>query len=707
MNVKRDLSELTRTGIITIILVMLILFLTIGWRESLIAGLSIPMSFLISFVGLYLSGNSLNIVSLFSLILGIGILVDSGIVITEAIHTRYKKFGEPVKAARESIREYAWPLIAGTMTTVAVFVPLFFVSGIVGQFIKSIPFTLIFVLLASLIVALGFVPPIAVAFTTNKLNRLEKMQEDWNVRINAWYRQWLSRKLADAHFQRWFMRGLAVAFIVVMALPMSGLVKSIFFPGADSDFLYIDIETKNGTPLAHTDLSTRAVEEALYENRDIKSFATTIGGSSVFGGGATGSTQGGGKYANITINLYPKSQRTRTSQAILDEISKSLARFNGFTIHARSPQGGPPTGAPILVKFTGENLDDLSRAADIGERVLKAIPGTKDIVSSNRDNGSGFSLSIDRGKAAQVGLTSAQIASLLRTSVSGSIATTILKGDIDIDVLVVTNLNPNWKEPSDASVATVDSIQNLSVATPRGQVLLGSLLASSLRSTSAIISRENQKNIITVSSYLDPNTNAVSVSNAFNARIAMEKLPQGVSVIVGGETEDVNKSFRDMFVSLIGGMVLMLGILVLEFNSFRYAGYLLMLIPLSLIGVLGGLALTGSPISFPSLLGVIALAGIIINHAIILVDSMVVRMKNPEGRNLSEVVVDAAASRLRPIVLTTVTTVIGMVPLSMATGLWAPLAFSIMFGLTFAMILTLILTPILVYRHPGKQYWRG
>jgi multidrug efflux pump subunit AcrB len=149
----------------------------------------------------------------------------------------------------------------------------------------------------------------------------------------------------------------------------------------------------------------------------------------------------------------------------------------------------------------------------------------------------------------------------------------------------------------------------------------------------------------------------------------------------------------------------MLGILVLEFNSFRYSFYLLMLVPLSLIGVFAGLALTGQPLSFSSLLGVIALAGVIINHAIILVDSIIVRMKNPEGKTLEEVVVDGSASRLRPIVLTTITTVIGMIPLAGASALWGPLAFAIMFGLTFAMVLTLVLTPILVYRQPGKQFW--
>lgn len=705
--VAKDLRELTQTGIETVILVMLILFLTIGWRESLVAGLSVPLSFVIAFVGLYVSNNSLNVVSLFSLILAIGILVDSGIVITEAIHTRLKKFGNPEVAAKEAIREYAWPLIAGTMTTIAVFIPLFFISGIVGQFIKSIPFTLVFVLLASLVVALGFVPPIAIMFTKREMNKLEAMQEHWNERANQWYRAWLTGILADKKFQRWFLRWIGLAFVLILLLPMFGFIGTIFFPGSNGDYVYLDIETQSATPLEQTDLAARAVEETLYANPDVESFATTVGASSIFSGGGIGGGSGGTKYANITINLAPHEERSKSSAKILAEITASLSGFTTFTVHGYEEQGGPPSGAPVLIKFKGEDLGDLSIAADKGEAILRDIAGTRDIIASNRDDGTSLTLMIDRAKAAQVGLTAAQIAGTLRAAVSGSIATTIVKNDTDIDVLVLTNLNPSWKEPADNSKTTLAAIENYSITTPRGQVLLGSLISSAPRPASATISREDQKNIVTISSYLTGSATAVGVSNEFLKRIGEEELPEGVVVSVGGETEDVNQSFAEMFIALIGGMVLMLAILVLEFNSFRYAGYLLMLIPLSLIGVLGGLALTHSPISFPSLLGVIALAGVIINHAIILVDAMVVRMKDHQGRTLSEVVVDAAASRLRPIVLTTITTVIGMVPLSMATGLWGPLAFSIMFGLSFAMVLTLILTPILIYRHPGTQYWKG
>jgi len=179
-------------------------------------------------------------------------------------------------------------------------------------------------------------------------------------------------------------------------------------------------------------------------------------------------------------------------------------------------------------------------------------------------------------------------------------------------------------------------------------------------------------------------------------------LPDGVSIKTAGEDEETNKSFAEMGYALLAGLALMFIILVLSFNSFRYTWYLLAIVPLSLIGVFGGLALTGKPLSFPSLLGVIALAGVIINHAIILMDSIIQRMKTHSMHSLSEIVIDAAVSRLRPIVLTTITTVIGMIPLTYASSLWGPLAYSILFGLSFAMVLTLIFIPLMVYRWPGS-----
>lgn len=703
--VKDDLSELSRVGLGTITLVMLTLFLTIGWREAVIAGLSVPLSLVIAFVGLYASGNTINFVSLFSLILAVGILVDSGIVVTEAVHTRYKKFGDATIAAQEAIREYAIPLIAGTMTTVAVFVPLFFISGITGEFISSIPFTIIFILMASIFVALGFVPLIAVLMTKREMNKLEEIQERLNAKFQAWYRAFLTGILANRPFQTWFVRGIWVVLVITILFPVTGVVKVIFFSSDDFDLTYIEIEEKQGTPLERTDLASRAVEEILYDDVRIESFTTTVGASSAFGGGTIGATMGSAKLANISVNLVPKEARRETSAEVIEELREKFASFRSFSVRIFQPENGPPTGAPILVTFSGDNLDDLERSVAVGERVLQTIPGAVEITTSTKDDGSEFSLGIDRAKAAEVGLSPAEVANVLRTAVSGTVATTIIKGDEDIDVLVSANLNPLWRDASDLTDTTIESLTNLTVPTPRGEVVLGSLLSSSVEKSNAVINREDQKNIATVSSFVAIGATAQEVSAAFKSAMSEQKIPPGISMKVGGETEDVDQSFREMFFALIAGMVLMLAILVLEFNSFRYSGYLLALVPLSLIGVLIGLALTGQPLSFPSLLGVIALSGVIINNGIIMVDAFILRAQESSGMSLSDVVVDAAASRLRPIILTTVTTVIGMIPLAGASALWGPLAFAIIFGLSFATLLTLVLLPIMLYRNPGKLYW--
>jgi HAE1 family hydrophobic/amphiphilic exporter-1 len=284
--VTKDLRELTRVGLETVVLVMIVLFLTIGWRESVVAGLSIPLSFVIAFIGLYASGNTINFISLFSLILAIGILVDSGIVVAEGIHTRIKLYGNVEDATIATIREYAWPLIAGTMTTVAVFAPLFFLSGVVGQFISSIPFTIIFVLIASIFVALGMVPLLATVLTKDSTghNAFVELQEKWFLKIKTWYMGFLGSILRNRSTQNKFFLGLIIAFFVALALPISGLLKVQFFPQDDQGLLFVTIEKPQGTPLVETDLVVRQIEEILYDEEYVTSFVTTVGAGSAFAG---------------------------------------------------------------------------------------------------------------------------------------------------------------------------------------------------------------------------------------------------------------------------------------------------------------------------------------------------------------------------------------------------------------------------------------
>jgi multidrug efflux pump subunit AcrB len=697
--VGKQLGELATTGVVTVLLVIGTLLLTIGWRESLVAALSIPMSFLIAFLGLYLTGNTLNFISLFALILAVGILVDSGIVVTEAIHARMRIHGDPVRAAHAALADYAWPLIAGTMATVAVFAPLFFLSGIIGKYIAGIPYTLVFVLIASIFVALGQVPLIAILLTkAHEKSRLELLQEEYTDRVTAWYRAKLRALLLNQRLQKRFIWGLTAAFIVALILPFSGVLSVLFLPQDNQDFVLVSIEKPRGTTLAQTDLAAREVEELLYQDPNIASFQTTVGEGSALqnGSGASGSN-----IANITVNL-PEGHAL-TSTEMVNELSARLAPITDANVQVLQSSNGPPGGAPIQVRFTGENLDDLVVAADAGKQLLASMPHVKDITSSTKNNGTEFDLAIDRAKAAAYGVTTAQVAQTLRAAINGVKATSITEPDQNIEVHVKLNLNAAYTDPSNTADTTLDSIKNLTIQGTSGPVLLGSILTDSIGPSNASIAHKDKLRVETVSAYTDDKITAADAVSAFQSRIGELRLPSGVTVAYGGEQQDIDQSFAQMFIALIAGLVLMFMILIVSFNSFRFTGQLLLIVPLSLIGVLGGLALTGQPISFSSLLGVIALGGIIINHAIILMDSMLHHLKAEPGKPLIDTVVDSAATRLRPIVLTTIATVIGMVPLSLSNPTWGPLAFSIMFGLTFAIILTLALVPVLFYRAPHPE----
>lgn len=699
--VGKQLGDLTHTGFVTVALVMLVLLLTIGWRESLVAALSIPISFLIAFLALWLTGNTLNFISLFALILAVGILVDSGIVVTEAIHARLGRYKTPLEAAHAALRDYAWPLIAGTMATVAVFAPLFFISGIVGKFIAGIPYTLIFVLIASIFVALGIVPLIALALTGGKQNRFERLQEAYTDKLTHWYKKQLRRLLENRKAQRIYIWGLGILFVLSLALPISGLVPAVFFPQDDQDFVFINIEKPQGTVLAQTDLVVRAVEELLYQDPNVSSFQTVVGESSPLMGGFSGHVSSAGHIANITVNLE-KGHKLSSTEAVA-ELQQRLAPITDATVQVLQINNGPPGGAPIEIRFNGENLSDLVRAADRAKQLLASLPHVTNVTSSTQNNGTEFNLTVDRAKAAAQGVSTAQIAATLRAAVQGAKAATITQPNQDIDVVVKLNLNSAYTDSSDTSRTTIESIKNLTVRGTRGPVLLGSLLTDRLGESNASIAHRDKLREQTVTAYPDKSTTAGQVIKAFQKRASELNLPAGVSIRYGGETEDIDKSFRDMFISLIAGLVLMFMILIIAFNSIRYTFQLLVIVPLSLIGVLGGLALTGQPVSFSSLLGVIALGGVIINHAIILMDSMIHHERIERDRPLIDVVVDSAATRLRPIVLTTIATVVGMIPLSLTNATWGPLAFSIMFGLTFAIILTLALVPVLFYRSPHPE----
>jgi HAE1 family hydrophobic/amphiphilic exporter-1 len=430
----------------------------------------------------------------------------------------------------------------------------------------------------------------------------------------------------------------------------------------------------------------------------IEAYSLTVGAGSAFGGG--GSNE---KLANFFVSL--REERSESSGAIMERLRADLQQFTDFSVTVSQPNAGPPTGAPIGIRLLGEDLDALQRYAIEIARLLSDIEGTTNIETSTNSNSTEIVLDLDTAKAAAVGLNPQTISQTLRAAIFGSEATTLTTLTDDIPVVVRLNLGAETlSAPAQANRTTVDRLRTIELTTPQGErVLLGSLVDIRLRESTTVINHEDQERVVSISAETTPDGNVREINDRLLERVEAElSLPESITLEFGGETEESNEAFGELFLALIVGVVLMLAILVLQFDSYLHTFYVLSILPFSLIGILFGLGATGSALSFPSIMGFIALSGIVVNNSILLIDQMnAIRKREPE-RGIQSVVTEAATSRLRPILLTSITTVTGMIPLLTTDEIWIPLATAIMFGLTFSVIITLVLIPVIYSKYPGE-----
>ncbi len=742
-----DLVTLGKSGLTTVLLVMLVLFFTIGGREALVAGIAIPLSFFMAFIGLKASGNSLNFVSLFALILATGIIVDSAIVIVEGINAHMSNNAEKqskFKAAWKALEEYYSPLTAGTLTTVAVFAPLFTISGVTGEFIAAIPYTIIFVLLASLFVALAIIPVLGAMLLKNKVIKsvLSQKRDAYIQSISIYYQNFLREFLADKRNSNVLLSIITFFFIASLSLPVIGAVQIIFFPSENSEYVFIETELSSGATLENTDMELRKIEELIYTTPGIKSFSVIAGKSSPFSNVFEG-VRSNSKLGTIMMSVDTNSQRT--SKDIVTELQEKLKNITSSEILVGQMEEGPPVGAPITITFYGSDLDMLDTVARNAKNILENIPGTTGVSATTKDSAVEFVLNINRLTAITSGVTPLSIAQTINTALSGTKATTIkLFGD-DVPVTVRLDLS-GANTVEQANVATIDSlryvpvgktaISDISAFNQAPQVMLGSFVNTNITQNRTVIRHENAQRIMRVTGKLKQGANAKQISAEFKKRAKEQlPLPDGVQMKIGGENEEVDQSFADMFIALLMGLTTMFAILVIQFNSVRHTLYILLTVPLSLIGVFIGLLIMDKPLSFPSIMGFIALSGIVVNNGIIMLDVINRKRSDAKAKNskvvkqtakldfntgrgvietseqdltaeedkeeLRELIVKAATSRLRPVLLTAITTIIGIMPLVFTAEIWAPLAYSIIFGLTFATVLTLVILPAIYYRWPG------
>ncbi|MCA9362282.1 efflux RND transporter permease subunit, partial [Candidatus Kaiserbacteria bacterium] len=414
-----------------------------------------------------------------------------------------------------------------------------------------------------------------------------------------------------------------------------------FFEQSDVDWVIIELENPEGTTKEVTDIGIRRVEELLYDEPDIDSFSTTVGSGSQFGSMASGE-----KFANIFINL--SLDRNRTSTEMVEDLRNEMAVLKDLKVTVSQPSDGPPTGAAIIIKFLGDDLQEITRLANASAEIFRNLPGTVNVETTTNNNSTEFVLELDRAKAAALGLDAFTVSQIARTAVYGTEATSLTTIDEDINVVVRLNVNNSDTVTADtATVTTIDQLEQITVPTRDGSVPLSAIVTTSLRESSSVISHEGGKRVVGVTADVATGFNAREVQTEALARITAElEIPTGVELSTGGgETDESNQAFAEMGLALIVGVLLMIGILVLQFNSYLHMRYVLSILPYSLIGIMFGLAVTFNPLSFPSIMGFIALSGIVVNNSILLIDLMNRMRREAPSRDISEIVLDSASKR--------------------------------------------------------------
>jgi len=771
--IKKDFTQLRHDFILTIILVFSILFLIVGLKEAIVAGLAVPLVFFATFGVMLFTGITLNFLSMFSLILSLGLLVDDAIVVVSATK-QYIKTGKftPEEAVLLVLNDFKVVLTTTTLTTVWAFLPLLSSTGIIGQFIKSIPITVSVTLVSSLIIALIINHPLAAVLerirltkkiflaliltlftlglgliflktpvgyvlallifiiltlmikyyvrggrtTMEKNYRLKeaewrsdeliknklKCQSDDSCNISWYnrfihgvirfdkllpiYEKFLCRILSSKKYRLATLGIIFTLFVSAIMLPIIGIVKSEFFPASDFDYLYIDITAPAGTNLGETDKIAQQIEERLYKYKEISNFSTVIGTAGTNQNSLSSSSGNPSNKGQITVKLVDTKQRSLKSYQLTDIIRQDLADLKDATITVDTPRGGPPSGADFEARISGDDLQVLDKIAHDLRPYLTSIKGVINDDISLKDSPADYTFVLDPARLELYNLNAAYVGSMIRLAISGTEVTSIL--DAGKEIKVMARFSPD-------KIPDLESIQNLQIINLKKQpVFLRDVATIKLEPSVETISRIDQKRTVLLSASVNENNLPASVVQEFQDQaIKNYKLPDGYTITYGGQNEQNAESVASILRAMVMAGLLIVSTLVIQFNSFKKALIVLVTIPLALIGVFYGLAIFRLTLSFPGLIGIVALFGIVVKNAIILIDKINLNLKSQIP--FYDAVVDAGKSRLEAIVITSICTIVGIIPVTLSNETWTALGGAIIFGLMLSSFFTLFIVPIL------------
>jgi len=663
--------------------VMLVMLVFLGLRTGLVVAPLIPMTMLLTFLLMSFSGVTLQQVSIASLIIALGMLVDNAIVISENIMVRIQNGEQRFAAAVAAGRELAVPLLTATLTTSAAFLAIFLAKSTVGEYCGSLFVVVSFCLISSWLLALTMIPLFCFWFI--KVKKDAKPQ-DFGGKFYRFYRRFLHWLLTH--------RALSIVILILIfigAMQLFAFVPKIFFPSSLRAQFVIDFWLPEGTHLRQTYREMLPVEEFLTARPEVDNFSVYVGESSPRFYLGLSQEQSNENYAFFLVNCHDKEG--------MDALMSDVYRFMKENIPDANPvvkylETGAPVGAPIQVRIdcrdiSPRGIKNVYRLASQVKEVLRGTEGTLSIRDSWGSPIKKLEVRVDQARARRAGMTSQDIAVSLQTQLAGYQATEYREGD-EIIPVELRSVQANRTD-----LSKIEGMNIYSLSTGQSVPLL-QLARPEFRSEVAKVGRRDRKRVMNVKCDLAPGRTATEVLEEIRPKIAeLEKTwPAGYSVEYGGEFEESEKANESIMSQLPVSAFIILMLLVWQFNSFRKTLIILLTIPMGLIGAILGLFLTGSEFGFMSMLGMVALAGIVINNAIVLIDRIKIELDS--GKTGQEAIVLAAQQRFRPILLTTVTTLCGLMPLALQGGpLWESMAWTIIGGLLFATILTLGLVPVL------------
>ncbi len=700
-NITRTIDNLTQTvttgGILVIIVILLFLR---NFKGSLIMAITIPTSMVVSFLFMYLKGYTINMISLTSMSIAIGMVVDNGIVVLENIFQHLGRGERPREAAVAGTQEVLGAIVASTLTTVAIFFPVLFVGGVVGIMFSQMAFVITFTLMTSLLVAMALVPTLSGLLLNHKKPR----------GIIGWFfnKSELAFTSLEAGY-RWLLtlavHNKLVTFTIVAAVSLSSIllvpyVGTEYMPQMDSGSVQAFVELPPGTKAQVTERYVKELAARIQmETPEVRTMMT-LWGQNKNGGMMSGSQQGD-NYGQVMVALIDKKDRKRTAQQVAESLQHLTTMFPGANIKIlMQDQGAQMMGGqakPVSIEIYGENDQVAASLANTLESGLKAIPGVTNIQISRKDGNPEMGVVLDRDKASLTGVNMYTAGNTVRAAFNGQIVSRYRENGKEYDIFV--RLDPKNRQ-------NLQQLMDLRIPTVTGKFIeLGNIATLKQHQGPISIERKNQQRIVKVEADI-MGRDVGSVSEDVEALLKTIQVPDGFQILMGGARKDQQESFGLLILAMILGVFLVYFVMAAQFESLRDPFIILFTIPFAMLGALWGFVISGQTLSMLSFVGLIMLVGIVVNNGIVLVDFT--NLLRERGLGVIEAVVRGGSSRLRPVLMTTVTTICGMIPLAMSTGegseMWVAMATVIIGGLTVSTFITLFFVPVMyTFFEQGRQ----